>query len=154
MIYARHILAGDIGVSAELCAGGYVHRVILLDQLIEHHILTHSGVQMDFHAGVFDALDIPVQDLPRQTVFGDAESQYAARDLFGFEDIDLITAQSKIIGALKPLGPAPITAICFPFFASGVSLTKPPFSNVLSETKRLMSRIATDASYSPRLHLL
>ena len=60
----------------------------------QHHHrakVDHLGPEVQPHAYVEDALDLGVEHLARQAVFGDAEAHHATRDRARLMDLDVVT---------------------------------------------------------------
>ncbi len=55
------------------------HRLVLAAQLLQRHVRADRGVALQFHTEIQDPLDLGIQNLARQAVFGDAVAQHPAR---------------------------------------------------------------------------
>lgn len=97
MIHAGHVLAGNVGLAAELSAGGNIDSVELLVQLVKAHIFAHGGVQMDLHTGGFDCLNVPVEHSLGQTVLRNTVGQDAAGNTLRLENLNGIATQLQVI---------------------------------------------------------
>lgn len=104
MIHAGHVLAGNVGLAAELSAGGNIDSVELLVQLVKAHIFAHGGIQMDLHTGGFDCLNVPVEHSLGQTVLRNTVGQDAAGNTLRLENLNGIATQLQVICTAQAAG--------------------------------------------------
>ena len=61
-------------------------------------------IELQLDTEVEDALDLGVEHVARQPVFGNAEAHHAARERSGVDDLDAVAEAPQMIGGRKPRG--------------------------------------------------
>jgi len=72
--------------------------VTLLAELGDGHVAANFDAGLELHAHVADHLNFGFDDVPRQTVGGNADGEHAAQHRQFFEDRHLIAFESQIVG--------------------------------------------------------
>ena len=91
--------------------GPHAEKDGLVPQLPEEvgkgDILPDAGIGPNLHAEIEDGLQLPVQDIPRQAIVGDADAQHAPQRGEGLEDRHPIAQPRQVVGARQPCRPSP-----------------------------------------------
>ena len=95
---ALHLLSGDVQLAGEHGPAADEDGIIVLPEFFKGDILADAGVEVNLHAQVLDHLDLRLQDVLGEAVFGDPHRHPAARHGQGFKDIHAISVRGQIVG--------------------------------------------------------
>ena len=98
-LLARYVeLAGEDGPAAD------EDGVVLLPELLERDILPDRGVEVDLHPQLLDHLDLRLENVLGEAVFGDAHGEPAAGHGQGLEDVDVVAFDRQVVRRGEPRG--------------------------------------------------
>jgi len=107
---------------------------------------------MDLYAATFYVIDLGLNYFSGETKLGNGQSQHTASNRLGLKDGCLVTQFGQEIAQVRPVGPAPTTAIFGTLVTGKGLLLLPIWLKYQSDAKRLRALIATGSSSSPRRH--
>ena len=94
-----HVLAGDVQFAGEDRPAADEDGVVVLLKLLKGKIFADRGVEVNLDAQVLDDPDFRLEDVLRKTVFGNADSEPAAGNRQGFENVHTVALCGQIVGS-------------------------------------------------------
>ena len=98
------VFTGHFELDALLRADAHEHRLIILAELLQRHVLAHDATALQLNSQIQDALDLGIQHFARQPIRRNAVAQHAARLGESFENGYLVAPASQLVCARQSRG--------------------------------------------------